>query len=187
MHAMRASPVGAAARWKGGLPPLVCCHAAWRRRRYRSDIRPGRCGNEGCGVDVRIGMMLPMSVSDGAARMPTWTQVRAVALAVEKITLRYRSARSPPCKRVTELRSLVRPSDLRRFRWRLGEVGARLGAHFARGCSVVLGHARRCSVLTWADGTSRRSGEWWRQSLQASDAPGGTPVPGGKLGVAAAR
>ena len=41
------------------------------------------------------------------------------------------------------------------------EVGARLGAHFARGCSVVLGCARACSFLTWADGMSRRSGEWW--------------------------
>jgi hypothetical protein len=46
-------------------------------------------------------------------------------------------------------------------------VGARLGAHFARGCSVVLGCARFCSVLTWVDGTSGRSGEWWWQSLQA--------------------
>jgi hypothetical protein len=27
---------------------------------------PADAGNEGCGVDVRIGMMLPMSVSDGA-------------------------------------------------------------------------------------------------------------------------
>jgi len=30
------------------------------------------------------------------------------------------------------------------------QVGARLGAHFARGCSVVLGSARFYSVLTWA-------------------------------------
>ena len=29
------------------------------------------------------------------------------------------------------------------------EVGAQLGAHFARGCSVVLGCARSCSSLTW--------------------------------------
>ncbi len=42
-----------------------------------------------------------------------------------------------------------------------------MGTHFARGCSVVLGCARSCSILTWAYGTSRRSGEWWRQSLQA--------------------
>jgi hypothetical protein len=41
------------------------------------------------------------------------------------------------------------------------EVAARLGAHFARGCSVVLGCARSRSILTWAYGTSRRSGEWW--------------------------
>jgi len=32
---------------------------------------PAGAGNEGYGVDVRIGMMLPMSVWDGAARMPT--------------------------------------------------------------------------------------------------------------------
>jgi hypothetical protein len=38
------------------------------------------------------------------------------------------------------------------------QVGARLGAHFARGCSVVLGCARSCSLLTWADGASRRPG-----------------------------
>jgi hypothetical protein len=41
------------------------------------------------------------------------------------------------------------------------EVGARMGAHFARGCSVVLGCARPCSILTCADERSRRSGEWW--------------------------
>jgi hypothetical protein len=52
-------------------------------------------------------------------------------------------------------------------------VGARLGAHFAPGCSVVLGCARSCSVLAWAYVTSRRPGEWWRQSLQASDIPVG--------------
>jgi hypothetical protein len=46
-------------------------------------------------------------------------------------------------------------------------VGARLGAHFARGCSVVLGCARSCSILTRAYGASRGSGLWWWQSLQA--------------------
>jgi hypothetical protein len=50
-------------------------------------------------------------------------------------------------------------------------VGAQLGAHFARGCSVVLGCARFCSVLTCADDTSRRSGEWWRfQAVQGAAA-----------------
>ena len=38
------------------------------------------------------------------------------------------------------------------------EVGARLRAHFARGCSVVLGRARPSSFLTWADEMSRRPG-----------------------------
>jgi hypothetical protein len=42
-----------------------------------------------------------------------------------------------------------------------------MGAQFARRCSVVLGSARPCSLLTWAERMSRRSGEWWRQSLQA--------------------
>jgi hypothetical protein len=42
-----------------------------------------------------------------------------------------------------------------------------MGAHFARGRSVVLGSARPCSILTWAYGTSRTSGEWWCQSLLA--------------------
>jgi hypothetical protein len=40
---------------------------------------PADGGNEGYGVAVRIGMMLPMSLSDGAGRMPAWTQVLAVA------------------------------------------------------------------------------------------------------------
>jgi Luciferase-like monooxygenase len=40
---------------------------------------PADAGNEGYGVAVRIGMTLPMSVSDGAGRMPAWTQVLEVA------------------------------------------------------------------------------------------------------------
>ena len=40
---------------------------------------PADAGNEGYGVDVRMGMMPPMSVSDGAGRMPAWAQVRVVA------------------------------------------------------------------------------------------------------------
>jgi hypothetical protein len=36
-----------------------------------------------------------------------------------------------------------------------------MGAHFARGSFMVLGCARSCMRLTWADRTSRKSGEWW--------------------------
>ena len=32
---------------------------------------------------MRVGVMLPMSASDGAGRMPTWPQVRAVAQRAE--------------------------------------------------------------------------------------------------------
>ena len=38
-------------------------------------------------MDVRIGMMLPMSVSDGSGRVPTWSEVRAVAYHAETVGL----------------------------------------------------------------------------------------------------
>ena len=77
---MRNSPVGAASRWERRSAATSCgpcCLTApslWIRI-----CGPADAGNEGYGVDVRIGMMLPMSVSDGAGRMPAWAQVRAVA------------------------------------------------------------------------------------------------------------
>jgi luciferase-type oxidoreductase len=43
--------------------------------------------DRGYGVDVRIGMMLPMSVSDGPGRMPTWSEVRDVARHAEAVGL----------------------------------------------------------------------------------------------------
>ena len=72
MHAMRASPVRAAARWERrstatSLWPMLPGGAVTIDQIYG----PAGAGNEGYGVDVRIGMMLPMSVWDGAARMPT--------------------------------------------------------------------------------------------------------------------
>jgi hypothetical protein len=47
-------------------------------------------GREGEGVGLWIGMMLPMSVSDGPRRMPAWPQMPALARQAE------RSAWTPP-------------------------------------------------------------------------------------------
>jgi luciferase-type oxidoreductase len=48
---------------------------------------PAGAGSDGYRVDVRIGMMLPMSVSDGPGRMPTWSEVREVAQHAEAVGL----------------------------------------------------------------------------------------------------
>jgi hypothetical protein len=79
----------------------------------------------------------------------------------------------PLCGRSHEMRFSGVASDLGRIPASHHQVGARLGAPFAHGCSVVLGCACFCSFLTWACGTGRRLGEWWWQSLQASDIPVG--------------